>query len=131
MFFLDDQETEKLSDVLSSIREALETKTLTVAKYKNIRIRASHVISTIWQEEIGKVYINDGKYEQFDYPYRGLLLAIHDIVPSIATFLSFREKMENLKIIHPIKNRMMEILVDMQQIVDMVEKLNEIDRTQK
>ena len=129
MFILDDQESAKLSDIIHDIGQILVSRMLTVAQFKNIRMRTNHVLSVIWQEEIGKNYIHDGKFEQFSDQERSVIFGIK--FPTLTNFVDFKAKIEILKLNHPVKEKMIEVLLDMQRIVDMVESVSDIGRIPK
>lgn len=126
MFFLDDHETEKLSDIIANAKQILASGTLTVAQFKNIRYRTNQIINTIWMEEIEKVYIHDGKFEQFNNTDRSAIFSLKR--PTLTNLATFKEKIQKLNIPHPVKARMEEILLDIQEIVDIVESLSKIER---
>ena len=127
MFILDDQETEKLSDVLDNIRKACHSGRITLSEFKNIRYQINRVLGVIWSEEIVKKFIDDGKFEQFEYSIRCHILNMTR-PPNILTFNRYKQRVMNFQCNHPVKDKMVEIISDMQEIIDMVESLNGVDR---
>lgn len=128
MFILDDQETEKLSDVLENIKRACASGRIALSEFKNIRYQINHVLGLIWNEEINNKFVNDGKFEQFDYSLRSHVLTLTR-PPNILKFKNFKQKILNFRCNHPVKDKMLEILDDMQVLIDSVEGLNNVDRS--
>lgn len=115
-----------IEDIENHIRNGhVDRKTLRLG----IRRRANRIFSIIWVDQIEKPYLYDGKFAQIGADGLSIILGLRR--PKLTEFDNFCDKIKNLDLHHPIKNRMRAVLSAMAPFVAMMEYLDTLKDTPK